>query len=144
MKITEHFWRTEFDCKDGTPYPAIWIQERLVPLCVELEKIRAQACAIVGFDTPLVITSGYRTPEHNARVHGKARSLHTRGHAADFYVPAMNPVGLNALHKWIVHSIEGRTLTQGGVGWYTKGLLRIHYDTRGNYVAWSDKMQLPE
>lgn len=34
-------------------------------------------------DMPFIITSGYRTPEHNANVGGSPTSSHTRGYAAD-------------------------------------------------------------
>ena len=35
---------------------------------------------------PFRITSGYRTPEHNAEVGGKSESAHTKGRAADIAV----------------------------------------------------------
>ena len=36
--------------------------------------------------TPFKINSGYRTPEHNAKVGGVESSSHTRGYAADISV----------------------------------------------------------
>lgn len=42
-----------------------------------LEKTREIA------DIPFIITSGYRTPEHNAKVGGVQGSSHTKGYAVD-------------------------------------------------------------
>lgn len=42
-----------------------------------LDNIRIDA------DMPMVITSGYRCPKHNANVGGKATSAHTKGLAVD-------------------------------------------------------------
>lgn len=39
---------------------------------------------------PFRITSGFRTPEHNAAVGGKSNSAHLRGWAADLFVPAVS------------------------------------------------------
>ena len=38
----------------------------------------------LGF--PLMITSAYRSPEHNAKVGGKSRSAHLRGRAVDIAI----------------------------------------------------------
>ena len=38
------------------------------------------------YDSPVIITSGYRCPELNEAVGGVADSFHTTGEAADFYV----------------------------------------------------------
>lgn len=39
---------------------------------------------------PVIITSGYRTPEHNKRVGGASKSLHTLGQAADIVVSGVS------------------------------------------------------
>jgi uncharacterized protein YcbK (DUF882 family) len=39
---------------------------------------------------PVVVTSGYRTPTLNKRIGGARGSQHTRGEAADIYVPGMS------------------------------------------------------
>ena len=49
----------------------------------KLDKIR-EACKV-----PLQITSGYRTPEHNAAIPDSVDgSVHTTGHAADIAAPS--------------------------------------------------------
>ncbi len=71
--ISEHFSRDEFRCKHCGelvgPSPA---------LLDYLESIREFS----GF--PVIITSGYRCPEHNASVGGVPDSAHVTGEAADF------------------------------------------------------------
>ena len=44
---------------------------------------KARKIAAVGFK----ITSGYRSPAHNAKVGGVKGSSHTNGHAADIHAP---------------------------------------------------------
>lgn len=44
---------------------------------------KARELAAVGFK----ITSGYRSPAHNAKVGGVKGSSHTNGHAVDIYAP---------------------------------------------------------
>jgi len=85
LKITKHFWLSEFRSKDGVAYPATWIQWRLRPLCEVLELIRA----LTG--QPVTITSGYRTEAHNKKIGGAKNSRHTQGRAADFRLKGMTP-----------------------------------------------------
>lgn len=40
---------------------------------------------------PMIITSGYRCPEVNKLVGGKANSQHLKGQAADFIIKGMTP-----------------------------------------------------
>lgn len=64
---------------------AVWIEPRLFDL---LAGVQAAMSMIHGSALPIVVTSGYRTPAHNAKVEGAARnSLHLYGYAADMRVP---------------------------------------------------------
>lgn len=79
-KLGRHFHVREFACKDGTQ--AIFIDEDLWTI---LDNLREE----IG--KPVIITSGYRTPQHNAKVEGAKYSYHIRGQAADIKVNGMSP-----------------------------------------------------
>lgn len=64
---------------DNNPSPAVL--DELTKTCKMLEAIRA----VLGH--PMIITSGYRSPELNAAVGGVATSQHEIGQAADFICP---------------------------------------------------------
>ena len=74
-KLSENFRVGEFACKDGTDL--IKIDTALVSI---LQRIRNWAGASV------VISSGYRTPSHNASIGGSSKSKHISGMAADIYI----------------------------------------------------------
>ena len=74
-RLSHDFRVKEFACKDGSD--EIYIDSRLVDY---LQRIRNWA------GHPIVISSGYRTPEHNAKIGGSKTSYHTKGRAADIYV----------------------------------------------------------
>ena len=54
-RLSLHFYRREFDCRDGTVYPDAW-REPLMRLVMVLEAARFH-CGL-----PLAVLSGYRTP----------------------------------------------------------------------------------
>ena len=74
-RISESFRVREFACHDGSD--RILIDTRLAEY---LQRIRFWACA------PVKISSGYRTPGHNASGGGARSSYHTKGRAADIIV----------------------------------------------------------
>ena len=126
MNITPHFSISEFHCRDGTPYPELWIEDRLRPLCEALEKIRADA------NGPLIITSGFRTPSHNKRERGVKHSQHLYGRAADFKCPSVSPKELGEIVKNLMDAGE---IPLGGLKIYEKDGF-VHYDQRGSYATW--------
>lgn len=67
-QLSAHFKVREFACGDGSD--AVLVAPRLVMV---LETIRAH------FGAPVVIHSGYRTPQYNAKVDGVAHSQHCYG-----------------------------------------------------------------
>lgn len=70
----------EFRCRDGSQ--VIFIDEYL---WTTLSILRTQ----IG--KPVIITSGYRTPEWNKKCDGAKYSYHMRGMAADIRVDGMSP-----------------------------------------------------
>ncbi len=93
-KITEHFSLTEmtrsaalveYNKKHKTNYQNLptrtGIEMNLHHLCMQLENIRAR------MNTPLPISSGYRSQLVNNLVGGSVTSLHTQGLAADVRLP---------------------------------------------------------
>lgn len=138
MRVTEHFLLTEFACKDGEPYPAerrddagrTWLEARLMPLCQTLEVVRDQLGADAGEEVALTVTSGYRTPSHNAKVGGAPNSRHVTGEAADFKARTISG---REIWSGIVHATvlqlykDGRLPHLGGLGKYKKW---VHIDVR--------------
>lgn len=76
VQVGPHFKVKEFACKDGSPIT--FIDDYMVTI---LELLRKE----LG-DKPIIITSGYRTPTHNAKVGGAKYSYHMRGMAVDIRV----------------------------------------------------------
>jgi len=74
VQLSEHFMLHEFQSENTD---RILLNLDLIPL---LEKIHDK------FGGNIVITSGYRTPEHSVAVGGGANDQHTKGNAADIMV----------------------------------------------------------
>ena len=79
VQIAKHFKVKEFACKDGSQI--VFIDRYLVSI---LDILRNQ----IG--KPIIITSGYRTPEWNKKCNGAKYSYHMRGMAADIRVNGMS------------------------------------------------------
>ena len=83
-KLTANFHTDEFLHSgvtwDGLP---LNIKDNIRAVAQRLQVVRD----IIGL--PIQITSGYRTPEHNAKVGGHKNSYHTKGQAADIVVQGM-------------------------------------------------------
>jgi uncharacterized protein YcbK (DUF882 family) len=74
----KYFAWSEFDSPDQPGSGAIHMNLAFVH---KLDAIRAEA------GIPLIITSGYRTQAHNAKVGGVANSSHIKGVAVDISAP---------------------------------------------------------
>lgn len=75
----EDFIRSEFACKCGCGYDDVDLG-----LVTTLQALRYAVAR------PVVIISGCRCSEHNARVGGSPRSQHMTGRAADIHVRGMS------------------------------------------------------
>lgn len=108
----EHFTGAEFRCKDGTK------EFLYCPNLIELlEKIRKR------LNAPIIINSGYRTPEWNAKVGGAECSYHVKGMAADIVVRGHTTKEVAKIASEILGN-------RGGVIRYTNF---VHVDVREGY-----------
>lgn len=124
--MTEHFSREEFRSKDGAYFPK-HAQENLQILAEQLEVLREH------FQKPITINSGYRSPEHNAKIGGTENSQHLLGKAADVVIDGISP---DEVADAIEFLIEGKMMKQGGLGRYVDF---THYDIRGKKSRWDKR-----
>ena len=113
VKLGRHFRVREFACKDGSP--VVFIDDHLYTI---LNILRHK----IG--KPVIITSGYRTPEWNAKCGGAKYSYHLRGMAADIRVDGMNP-------KELANKLNAIVPDECGIIVYKNW---VHFDVRtGKY-----------
>tara|TARA_B100000282_G_C31650839_1_gene452932 strand:- start:237 stop:569 length:333 start_codon:yes stop_codon:yes gene_type:complete len=79
---------------------------------------------------PIIVISGYRSPEYNKKIGGARRSQHMSANAGDIIVNGMSPDEVKAE---IVQLIKDGKMKKGGVGLYTTF---THYDVRGFNRRW--------
>lgn len=120
MKIG-YFDTKEFESKDGKPSPFETVVQK--ELIVRLNAIRSR------FGKPIIINSGYRSPEHNKAVGGVANSQHVKGMAAD-----IRPTDLKDLSE--LQKICDEMNPNGGVGYYNTF---VHVDVRGEKARWDNR-----
>ena len=113
-----NFCTLEFSSKDGrdSPYPMV-VKMSLLDLCNEIRS---------AFGKPILVNSGYRSPEHNRAVGGVENSYHVQGLAAD--LRPRDPRDLPRLQQ-----IADRVNIYGGVGFYDSF---VHVDARGRRARW--------
>ena len=115
-QLSAHFRVEEFACRDGSD--AILVAPRLVMV---LESIRTH------FGSAVVINSGYRTPQYNAKESGAAHSQHCYGTAADIVVRGKTPAQVAAYARQLMPD-------WGGVGKYASF---THIDVRETKADWT-------
>ena len=115
-QISEHFKVREFAQKDFR-YDRVIVESELINV---LEEIRAH------FNKPVIITSGYRTPEYNKKIGGAKNSQHTKGKAADIKVS-----GIPA--KEVQKYLKNKYPNKYGIGSY---LNFTHIDVRAKKARW--------
>ena len=115
-QLSAHFRVREFACRDGSD--AVLVAPRLVMV---LESIRTH------FGVPVTISSGYRTPQYNAKVDGAAHSQHCYGTAADIVVSGQTPETVAAYARQLMPD-------WGGVGVYKSF---THVDVREAKADWT-------
>lgn len=121
-RLAPDFKVRELRCRDGTD--TVMVDETLT---VVLQCIREH------FGKPVTITSGYRTPAHNAKVGGAKSSQHLLGRAADIQVAGTSVEDVAAYTESLMPD-------WGGVGRYPVKAGRatgwIHVDTRADKARW--------
>lgn len=110
-----YFRASEFDSPDQPGLAKGGMQNAIV---MALDRIRARG----GF--PIIISSGYRTPAHNAEVGGVDGSAHIRGYAADL-----------AIRSSRQRSIVVRLAYEEGIRRVGVGAHIIHLDMDPSLVA---------
>jgi uncharacterized protein YcbK (DUF882 family) len=123
MKITNNFNLQEFDSKCGREMPSQVITN-IIELAKNLQVLRDEV------KKSIQITSGYRSPEHNAKVKGAKLSQHITGMAADIKVSGMTP---KQVAEVIERLIAEKKMKEGGIGIYKTW---VHYDIRNTKARW--------
>ena len=117
IKISDNFKLSEFQSGDTKE---VKVDQKLID---KLEKLRKR----VG--QPLVINSGYRTPERNEAIGGADGSLHKAGKAAD--IAKVKGLTIDEM------AVLAQEMGFDGIGKYNG---RIHVDVRENGPArWDNR-----
>lgn len=117
VKLSANFKVSEFACRDGSD--AVFVAPKLIEV---LQGIRDH------FRAAVVVSSGYRTPTHNAKEGGSPTSQHLYGTAADIVVRGKTPAAVGAYARQTMPNY-------GGVGIYAKRGF-VHVDVREKRADW--------
>lgn len=115
-KLSENFYRDEFECRCGCGYGMI--STRLVQGLQRLRDI---------IDAPIHVNSGCRCVEHNAAVGGSKKSQHVLGKAADITANFHSPEDLAEIAEDMFE------FSDSGIGLYDNFL---HLDVRNGKARW--------
>tara|TARA_R110002012_G_scaffold196006_2_gene364279 strand:- start:472 stop:906 length:435 start_codon:yes stop_codon:yes gene_type:complete len=99
-KRWEYFTVNELECR-GTG--ECHMQEDFMSMLVNIRR---------EIDRPLIVSSGYRSPAHNARIGGAANSPHIHGRAVD--IVCMGTVAYNLIRISLKHGMTGIGVSQKG------------------------------
>ena len=123
MKLQDNFSLHEFRCNDGTDVPEE-LMDNVQKLAENLQVLRNY------LGRPIVVISGYRSPEYNKKIGGAKRSQHMLAKAADIVVADMTSL---EVRDTVIKLIKDGKMHPGGVGIYPTF---VHYDIRGRNARW--------
>ena len=129
--LSPHFDSREFACNDAaqTPVPPEYM-DNVRLLAQQLEVVRQK----IGM--AIVVSSGYRTPEHNVAINGAVGSQHLTAKGVDVYAL----MGMAELYCVFEQLIAAGRIRNGGLGAYADG--HVHYDT-GAVRRWNIGVPVP-
>jgi hypothetical protein len=116
MRLSEHFSLQEFEASATAARRGIVnrVPDELMPAVTrtaeQLEIVRARLGA------PIILLSGYRSPELNRAVGGARNSQHMRGEAADIIVPRVG-APLEVCHRIVDAGVVFDQLIHEYGGW---------------------------
>ncbi len=134
--MKDYFHIGEFACKDGTSYPARYVDAGTWDKLRSTLNVIREACGV-----PLMVVSGYRSPAYNMRIGGAKESQHVLGSAADIK-PVGDKLTAPELHTMILAlNSAGKLPRLGGLGGYSTF---VHVDVRprkadGSIARWKGK-----
>lgn len=125
-QLSRYFNSTEFDCHGSGCCLTTLINPKLIEY---LDKLREH------FNSPIIISSGYRCTTHNRNVGGATGSRHSKGDAADIVVKGHSP-------REVAQYAESIGIK--GIGLYetVKDGYFVHIDTRNNKSFWYGQAQV--
>lgn len=128
MNISQHLTAKEVSCKCGCGYCSK-PENFSCKTALAFEEIRRAVSEKIGKDTPIIISSGCRCPEHNYNIGGAVNSRHMHGDALDLVCP--EGISYEDFYD-ICDKVIGN---KGGVGKYLNKNI-VHIDTRGERKRW--------
>ena len=100
MNLTKNFTLAELTYSD----PAHGIENIPSPMVIENLKLLAEKVLQPirdHFKIPVIVTSGYRSPEYNLRIGGAINSQHMRGEAVDIDLGPKN----REVFEWVINNL---------------------------------------
>ena len=133
--LSRNFSLDEFDCNDGTPVPKIYIPHVRDLVTLILQPVRDAAVAEYGSRIiSYSISSGFRTPEHNAKQDGAADdSFHLYGMADDGHLVG---IPIDAHYRLVIRLRAQGIIPPCGIGYYPKSKVPFIHTDLGPWRDW--------
>jgi len=129
MKLTNNFFKSEFECKCGCDMP-ISVLDNVKLLAIQLQTIRDYV------KQPIKINSAYRCEVHNSLIGGSKRSQHKLGKASDITINTFTPNEVvDVVNNLLTNEMLGYFYI-GGIGRYNTF---THLDIRDYKARWDNR-----